>query len=159
MPCSTQAPTRSSGTEAPSRKLKAERAWSSVYISRRPRVRTIPAEARRNKSCIGRVADTKKTPGRLASLDFAEMGRSGAAPLQGMKQKTQFLGPIHPAAKHLPATNPPSSATAPKPPPLLRASHANTPSPAARPVPPPAKPAPAAPCAAPSQPRVYQNFL
>src|SRR5260370_30525162 len=40
------------------------------------------------------------------------MGRSGAAPLQGMKQKTQFLGPIHPAAMHLPATNPPSSATA-----------------------------------------------
>src|SRR5258707_4189341 len=70
------------------------------------------------------------------------MGRSNAAPLQRKAKKIQSRDPIHPAATHLPATNPPSCATALKPPPPRRASLANKLSPAARLVAPHPQPAP-----------------
>src|SRR6266404_5846492 len=129
MPCAEQAAANSSGTDAPSRKLNPERAWSSVYISRRLRVRTSFDEARRRKSDRVRVVDRKKTAGHLVILDFAEMGRSGAAPLRG---QIRFRGPIHPGARHLLATNLRSCAKGPMLTPLHRASLASTLSPAAR---------------------------
>src|SRR5258708_23799697 len=117
MPCALQAAANSSGTDAPSRKLNAERACSSVYISRRLRVRTSLAEARRRKSGKGRVVDRKETAGHLAILDFAEMGRSGAAPLRG---QIRFRDPIHLGARDLLATNRPICPTGPMPTPLHR---------------------------------------
>src|SRR5712675_401955 len=123
MPCAEQAAANSSGTDAPSRKLNAERACSSVYISRRLRVRTSLDEERRRKSGKGRVVDRKETAGHLAILGFAEMGRSGAAPLLG---QIRFRGPIHPGARHLLATNPRNCAKGPMLTPLHRASLANT---------------------------------
>src|SRR5712672_4499760 len=102
IPYALQAAANSSGTDAPSRKLNAERACSSVYISRRLRVRTSLDEARRRKSGKGRVVDRKETAGHLAILGFAEMGRSGAAPLRG---QIRFRGPTQLGARDLLATN------------------------------------------------------
>src|SRR6267154_2256425 len=129
MPYAEQAAARSSGTDAPSRKLNAERACSSVYINRRPRVETNLAAARRKIFDKGRVLGRKETAGYLEGMDFAEMGRSGAAPLRG---QILFRGPIHLGARHLLATSLRSCATGLR---LLlhhRASLANTLSPAAR---------------------------
>src|SRR5579859_2214502 len=51
---SAQAPASSSGTEAPSRKLKAERAWSSTYIARvsSPRRHGAKGEKRGGPHCV-----------------------------------------------------------------------------------------------------------
>src|SRR6266850_5306810 len=110
IPYALQAAANSSGTDAPSRKLNAERACSSVYISRRLRVRTSLDEARRRKSGKGRAVDRKETAGHLATLDFAEMGRSNAAPLRG---RNRFRDPIHLGARDLLATNRRNCATGP----------------------------------------------
>src|SRR5258707_9353252 len=123
IPYALQAAANSSGTDAPSRKLNPERAWSSVYISRRLRVRTSLAAARRRKSDKGRVVDRKETAGHLATLDFAEMGRSGAAPLLG---QIRFRDPIHLGARDLLATNRRNCATGPMLTPLHRTFLANT---------------------------------
>src|ERR1700759_655233 len=56
MPCAAAAWTRSSGVDAPSRKLKAERACSSMYISRKPLGRTISFVGNRNKYGRGLAA-------------------------------------------------------------------------------------------------------
>src|SRR6266403_1311815 len=129
IPYALQAAANSSGTDAPSRKLNPERAWSSVYISRRLRVRTSFDAARRRKSGKGRVVDRKETEGHLVIVDFAEMGRSDAAPLRG---RNRFRDPTHLGARDLLATNRRSCATGPMLTPLHRASLANTLSPAAR---------------------------
>ena len=65
MPFSAQTPASSSGVEAPSRKLKAERACSSVYISRTFPPRTSSGTARRSRSGKFRVAARWKTKARL----------------------------------------------------------------------------------------------
>src|SRR6267154_3064719 len=129
MPCAEQAAANSSGTDAPSRKLNAERACSSVYISRRLRVETNLVAARRKIFDKGRVLDRKETAGYLEGMDFAEMGRSGAAPLRG---QSRFRDPIHLGARDLLATNRRNCATGLMLTPLHRASPANTLSPVAR---------------------------
>src|SRR5258707_1189580 len=129
IPYALQAAANSSGTDAPSRKLNAERACSSVYISRRLRVRTSLAAARRRKSGKGRVVDRKETAGHLAVSGFAEMGRSCAAPLLG---QIRFRDPTHLDARDLLATNRRNCATGLMLTPLHRAPPANTLSPAAR---------------------------
>src|SRR5882724_3563774 len=58
MPRSTQVLASSSGIEAPSRKLNADRAWSSVYINRRIPVQTSSVAAHCNKSDTHRIAAT-----------------------------------------------------------------------------------------------------
>src|SRR5258707_1069475 len=98
MPCALQAAANSSGTDAPSRKLNAERACSSVYISRRLRVETNLAAERRKIFDKGRVVGQKETAGYLEGMDFAEKGRSGAAPRQG---QIRFRDPIHLGARDL----------------------------------------------------------
>src|SRR5258705_727452 len=129
IPYALQAAANSSGTDAPSRKLNAERACSSVYMSRRLRERTSLDEARRKLLDKGRVVDRKETAGYLESMDFAEMGRSDAAPLRG---RNRFRDPTHLGARDLLATNRRSCATGLMLTPLHRAFLANTPSPTAR---------------------------
>src|SRR5579864_4670853 len=50
---STQTAASSSGTDAPSRKLKAERACSSLYINRTFPAQTIPGEGRHSRRNTG----------------------------------------------------------------------------------------------------------
>src|SRR5580693_2200731 len=61
MPCAAHPAIKASGFEAPSRKLKAERAWSSMYISRTlPAPTTFPGERRRKRDRGLRHVETRK---------------------------------------------------------------------------------------------------
>src|ERR1700728_3149406 len=111
MPFALHTTASSSGVDAPSRKLNADRACSSTYISRTPRARTSAGVARRNKSDTGRNSDAtqkqrqpqsrraRRTPGENESLD-----------------------PTRLAASRLRATNRPKCATGPRRPARLRAA-------------------------------------
>src|ERR1700722_7815515 len=78
----------SSGVDAPSRKLNADRACSSTYISRTPRARTSVRAARQNKSDTGRNPDAterqrqpkspraRRTPGENESPDPTRLAAS-----------------------------------------------------------------------------------
>src|SRR2546423_3967265 len=99
MPYSAHAAANSSGAEAPSRKLKAERAWSSVYINRKAHAQTSLDAQCRNKS------DTH--PAAATNLCFVCSAHAAS--------RTQWPGPIHPGTKRLLATNLRNSAMVRKP--------------------------------------------
>src|SRR5580698_969444 len=88
MPLALHTTASSSGVDAPSRKLNADRACSSTYISRTSRVRTSVRVARQNKSDTGRNPDAtqrqrqpqsrraRRTPGENESLDPTRLAAS-----------------------------------------------------------------------------------
>src|ERR1700683_860504 len=105
MPYSAHAPTNSSGMEAPSRKLKAERACSSTYISRRFPAQTSSDRWSRNKN----------------DRDLAAAKKPGFGPAGWQKSGSEFRDPIHPDARCLRATNRRKFARDRKRPPLRHA--------------------------------------
>src|ERR1700737_3747930 len=115
----------SSGKEAPARKLNAERACNSVYISRTFPSETIPADANRNKSGTthARWQDLKRD---LKSVYFFVCSKKSELP---------HPIPLDPTG---PATTLRKFATVPMRPQFRRASRKKIPAPEDRPAIPPA---------------------
>src|SRR5579862_4497884 len=112
MPPALHAAASSSGVAAPSRKLNADRACSSTYISRRPRARTSRGAPRRN------------TRGTSRHREALRLRRPLGEPPETDEpaDESESPGPIHPAATRLRATNRPTCARDPRRPARLLAA-------------------------------------
>src|ERR1700728_939271 len=111
MPFALHTAASSSGVDAPSRKLNADRACSSTYISRTLRAQTSIRVARRNKS------DTGRNPDATQKQRQPQSRRARRTPGENESPDPNRL-----AASHLRATNRPTCATGLRRPERLRAA-------------------------------------